>query len=186
MSSADDKRLIVGLGNPGTLYEKTRHNYGFMVLEAFARVCGWSWKRSWRVKGRVASGLVGERKVLLLLPQTYMNLSGGAVAHMMRVQGISPANLMIVVDDVAIPFGTMRMRPQGSSGGHQGLVSVEASLQTQAYARLRMGIGNEQLGRLPLEAFVLSRFQPDEEAKLPGLIEEGVTLLKDWLYTERT
>jgi len=181
LSSTDDKYLIVGLGNPGLSYAMTRHNYGFMVVEAFAKRQGWAWKSPWRLRSKMATGQVKGRKVYLLLPLTYMNLSGGAVLKVMHEQAISTEHMMVVVDDVALCFGAMRLRAKGSNGGHNGLASVEQSLRTQAYARLRMGIGNQQLGPCPLEKFVLGRFFKEEEAQLPELIEKGVEALEVWL-----
>ncbi|MBS0623087.1 MAG: aminoacyl-tRNA hydrolase [Verrucomicrobia bacterium] len=181
MSSTDDKFLVVGLGNPGQRYEKTRHNYGFMVVEAFARKQGWLLKSPWKLRGKVASGIVKGRKVYVLMPLTYMNLSGGAVVKMMHMHKIALQNVMVVVDDVALPFGTMRLRAKGSTGGHNGLASLEQSLQTQAYARMRMGVGNQLLTHQPLEEFVLGRFQAGEEAQLSTLIDRGVEMLEHWL-----
>lgn len=181
MSSQDDKRLIVGLGNPGARYEGTRHNFGFMVAEALAERHGWSFKSPFRVKGKLALGQTGSAKIFLLMPHTYMNLSGEAVARVMRLYGLATHQVMIIVDDVAIPFGRMRLRTKGSSGGHNGLISIEQALQTQEYLRLRMGIGQDRPVEPALETFVLSRFNCEEEAQLPKLVASAVELLEYWL-----
>jgi PTH1 family peptidyl-tRNA hydrolase len=181
LSSQDDNRLIIGLGNPGARYERTRHNYGFMVVEALASTLGLSFKSPLGLTAKLASGTFSEKKVFLLLPQTYMNLSGQAVAKFMRHKNLSTSSIIVVVDDVAIPFGKMRLRPKGSSGGHNGLVSIEQALRTQNYLRLRMGIHVDHPQRQPLDSFVLGSFSKEEQDKLPELIDCGVKLLQHWL-----
>lgn len=181
MSSADGSRLIVGLGNPGPRYAKTRHNFGFMVLEAFAKKLGWPLKGGVFKKDLTASGVYEGKKLYLLLPMTYMNLSGEAVGKLARYRKIDPTNVMIVVDDVDIPFGTCRMRASGSSGGHNGLKSIEQCLGTRNYPRLRMGIKNKMPKQQALEDYVLEPFSKEEQQELPRLIEDGVNALEDWL-----
>lgn len=172
--------LIVGLGNPGTKYEKTRHNLGHLVAMAFAQKHAFSLKKGWRVKGLIAKGAYKERRVAILLPTTYMNLSGGAVKKAVSYYDVPLEQLMIIADDVYLKFGALRLRKKGSSGGHNGLRSIEQELGTQEYPRLKMGIGEGKEQQL-LEDFVLEPFNKDEMALLPEFIERGVTVLETWL-----
>ncbi len=178
--------LIVGLGNPGSKYEKTRHNLGFMAVEAFAKTHGLSLKRGWRLNGRVASGCVGERKVFLLLPSTYMNLSGTAVSKAVNYYHIPLNRILVIVDDVYIKIGELRIRPSGSPGGHNGLKNIDALLGTQEYPRLRMGVGPEE-GQLPsrqevaLEEYVLAQFAPSEQKRLIQVVENSTSVIECWL-----
>ncbi len=178
---SDSDFLIVGLGNPGTRYEKTRHNLGFMVVKALAKKEGLSFKREWRLKGKVASGIVHEKKVYILMPSTYMNLSGTAVCKCLNYYHIPIDNVLVITDDVYLKLGSMRIRPKGSAGGHNGLKSVEQHLQTQNYPRLRMGVGGESLSERALEAFVLENFSSAEQKELPAAIEAGVSVTTCWL-----
>ncbi len=179
--------LIVGLGNPGTKYEKTRHNLGFLVLEELAKKWNVSFKRGWRLQGQLASGVVGEKKVHLLMPTTYMNLSGSAVVKAINYYKIELKDLLVVVDDVYVKFGTMRFRDEGSSGGHNGLKSIAGSIGTQKYARLRMGIGPKEGkelsngAQMPLEDYVLANFTASEMQELPQFVEQGASFAEKWL-----
>lgn len=181
----DRCRLIVGLGNPGRAYEKTRHNIGFMVVEALAKKWGLEWKKSLRLQGAVAlkKDEDGERtEVVLLMPQTYMNLSGESVRKAVQKHGLNIDELLIVVDDVEIAFGTLRLRSQGSSGGHNGLKSVEGCLLSRDYPRLRMGIGPQiREEREMLEEFVLSPFSAEEQKMLAAFIEKGCLAVEQWV-----
>jgi PTH1 family peptidyl-tRNA hydrolase len=179
--------LIVGLGNPGTKYEKTRHNLGFLVVEAFAAKYSLTFKKGWRLQGKVASGEIAEKKVCLLMPATYMNLSGLAVQKALRYYKIGLRQLLIVVDDVHVKFGAMRFRNTGSAGGHNGLKNVQACLGTQDYSRLRMGVGPQDGKNLPngremlLEEYVLANFTPSEQQVLPQIVENGASVVEEWL-----
>ncbi|MCC6929258.1 MAG: aminoacyl-tRNA hydrolase [Gemmatimonadaceae bacterium] len=172
-------KLIVGLGNPGRTYEGTRHNVGWWALDHLADV----WRFSpWRAEGDalVADGVLGEQKLRLVKPQTYMNLSGAALRpYLRRLEWEGLQHLLVVVDDVALPVGTLRLRAAGSPGGHNGLKSIEATLGTRDYARLRIGVGPANGERPPgdLADFVLGECTPDERAAVMGLmtkIEESV------------
>jgi PTH1 family peptidyl-tRNA hydrolase len=179
--------LIVGLGNPGVKYERTRHNFGFMVVMALAKKYHLGFKRGWRLNGKVASGTVCGRGVHLLIPSTYMNLSGIAVSKAMRFYKVALESLVVVVDDLYVTFGATRFRAEGGSGGHNGLKSIQAELKTQLYPRLRMGIGpkdyeeSSQAYERRLEEYVLEDFTPSELQELPQIIEKGVLIVEEWV-----
>lgn len=180
------RSLIVGLGNPGAAYEMTRHNLGFLVCRAFASKHGLSFKRGWRLKGRVAEADFKGTKLILLMPTTYMNLSGEAVSKAIRLFKVPLNRLLVLVDDVYVPFDAMRFRSAGGTGGHNGLKSIQNSLHTQNYPRLRLGVGKggsgvSDEGALPLENYVLSRFNSEESRKLPAFIERALLVVEEWL-----
>jgi PTH1 family peptidyl-tRNA hydrolase len=159
-------KLIVGLGNPGPQYLLTRHNIGFLVLDAWADEDGFAFQDERARFSLAAQEPDGTR---LVKPTTYMNESGKAVAAWLDWLKLAPADLLVIVDDVALPLGTIRVRPSGSPGGHNGLKSIESALGTDAYARVRCGVGAVPPG-WALEAWVLSRFQRDEEDAVGGMI----------------
>ena len=153
---------MVGLGNPGPEYEETRHNAGFEVVAELARRHGGRWNRRLGVPGEVARvHLAGE--VILLRPLTYMNASGDAVRPLVRRLGLAPADVVVVFDDMDLPPGRLRIRPGGSSGGHRGVASVVAALGTEAFPRVRVGIGRPPEGVDPVD-YVLSRIPGGERA----------------------
>ena len=159
-------RLIVGLGNPGPEYLFTRHNVGFLVLDAWADEEEAAFRDERARFGKVATLKSGER---LVTPTTYMNESGRAVAAWLEWLKLKVSDLLVVVDDVALPLGQIRLRPDGSSGGHNGLKSIESHLGTSGYARLRCGVEAVPPG-WTLERWVLSRFRPEEEEALGRMI----------------
>ncbi len=173
------KALIVGLGNPGKSYVGTRHNIGFAALEKLAAKHSLAFKQVSQFKGSMAQGSVGTSSVILLMPLTFMNLSGESVAQVMRYFQIDLSRLLILVDDVAIPLGQLRLRINSGSGGHNGLKSVEECLQTNRYPRLRIGVGDRKQGAL--SEHVLGRFTPDEEKLLPGVLDRAVQAIEIWL-----
>ncbi len=173
------KSLIVGLGNPGKTYERTRHNVGFDALGLLAKKHGLEFRKQLKFKGSVAEGTIGTSPVILLMPLTYMNNSGEAVALMAHYLQIDVSQILIVVDDVAIPLGQLRMKINSSPGGHNGLKSVEFFLQTDRYPRLKIGIGENGVGELA--DYVLSRFSQEEEKLLPGVLERAVQTIEIWL-----
>jgi len=173
------KYLIVGLGNPGKTYERTRHNVGFEALAALAAKHRLEFHKRLKWKGSVAEGKIGEADAILLMPLTFMNLSGEAVAPLMRYLEVELSRLLVVVDDVAIPLGQLRIRTDSSSGGHNGLKSIEEHLQTIAFARLRIGVGDRQEG--DLESHVLGRFSKEEERLVPQILERAVAAIEIWL-----
>jgi peptidyl-tRNA hydrolase, PTH1 family len=155
--------LIVGLGNPGADYARTRHNAGFAVLDRLAARWRVSWAYEKKFNARMARAERAERRVLLCQPQTYMNASGEAVGAVLDFYRVPLKQLLVVVDDADLPLGQLRLRPEGSSGGHHGLESVEQHLGTRAYARLRIGIGR-QAGAREITGYVLGRFNSTESA----------------------
>jgi PTH1 family peptidyl-tRNA hydrolase len=163
-------KLIVGLGNPGREYRETRHNVGFMVVEEIARryALGWSQAPS-QVPDAFVAKRYGTDPVLLAKPLTFMNLSGNAVAALTRYYDVPPEELLVVVDEAALPFGRVRVRARGSAGGHNGLKSVIERLGTTEFPRLRLGVGRGD-GRRDLADHVLSMFEPSECAELESFI----------------
>ncbi|MDE3045173.1 MAG: aminoacyl-tRNA hydrolase [Verrucomicrobiota bacterium] len=169
--------LIVGLGNPGKKYEGTRHNIGFAAVDLLAKKHGLEFRKSLKVQGARAEGMIAGEPCLLLKPLTFMNLSGESVALTMRYASIDLSSLLVLVDDVAIPLGEMRLKINSSAGGHNGLKSIEESLQTDRYARLRLGVGDCPRGpddRGDLSSHVLGRFSSDEEKLIPALLKRAV------------
>ena len=170
-------RIVVGLGNPGREYAATRHNLGFMVVDELARRAGASGSRK-RFRSEIAEGNLAGQKLVLVKPQTYMNLSGHAVRELVNWYHAAREDLLVVLDDLDLPFGTLRLRADGSAGGHNGLASVVEQLGSRAVPRLRIGIGR---GPGAATVQVLSRFSPDEERALPGIIEAAADCVALWV-----
>ncbi len=164
------KYLIVGLGNKGEEYAETRHNVGFKVAEKIAETIEASFKSS--NFGLLAEGKYKGRKVFILKPDTYMNLSGNAVRFWLLKENIPVENLMIVTDDLSLTFGTLRMKMKGSDAGHNGLKSIQEQLQTQNYPRLRFGISAEFKDGQQVD-YVLGKWEGEEKEKLPERIEKS-------------
>jgi len=162
-------KLVVGLGNPGSTYLFTRHNIGFMVLDAWADEEEAPFKDESVRHAKVATLASGER---LVKPMTYMNESGKSVGAWLAWLKLTVADLLVVVDDVALPMGQLRLRPEGSAGGHNGLKSIETHLGTSGYARLRCGVDAVPPG-WSLESWVLSRFRREEEDALVGMVQKA-------------
>lgn len=162
-------KLVVGLGNPGPEYRDTRHNVGFLVADELAR--RWRVPDAWREKFAALhiKTMVGDDAVVLAKPLTYMNLSGQAVAGLAGFYKIEPADMLVVTDDVALPLGRLRARPEGSAGGHNGLKSIIQHLGTQAFPRLRVGVGRGD-DRRDLADHVLGRFAPDERETVSAAV----------------
>ena len=172
-----DKYLIVGLGNPGDEYARTRHNTGFMVLDAFAKASNAVF--SDRRYGFVAEASVRGRKLLLLKPTTFMNLSGNAVRYWLNHENIDQQRLLVVSDDVALPLGSFRLKANGSNGGHNGLGHIQ-QLIGQQYSRLRMGIGNDFPVGSQID-HVLGRFPAEEMEKLQPAITLAIDIIKSFV-----
>lgn len=180
MEQASSRQLVfVGLGNPGKEYALTRHNMGYLVLQAWARQLGWHFKEEKRLNVWVAKGSKDGVNLHLLLPTTYMNVSGLAVRRYLDFFKLSSAEVIVVVDDIATPFGEMRLRLKGSAGGHNGLKSIETHLGTSNYVRLRMGIGHP--GQAELVDYVLDPFSQTELEQLPAIVDRGVGVLEHLL-----
>ena len=169
--------LVVGLGNIGGEYANTRHNMGFMVLDAWAQASNISFE-SGRYGSTATISFKG-RKFHLLKPSTYMNLSGKAVRYWMNELKIPVENLMVISDDLNIPFGTLRLRKNGSAGGHNGLTNINELIGTQDYARIRVGIGNE-FGRGQQIGYVLGEFNEDEKKEIPEICKRVIDGVKAW------
>ncbi|MDR0765883.1 MAG: aminoacyl-tRNA hydrolase [Odoribacteraceae bacterium] len=161
------KYLITGLGNTGPEYRDTRHNIGFKVLDAFARASNAVFEE--KRHGAVTATRLKGRQLVLLKPNTFMNNSGRAVNYWMEKEKVPLPGLLVIGDDIALPFGTIRLRANGSDGGHNGLKSVNEWLGTRSYARLRVGIGND-FRRGEQADYVLSPWTPAEEALLPAAL----------------
>ena len=172
-----DKFLIVGLGNVGDEYAMTRHNTGFMVLDAFAKASNISFED--KRYGFVAETSLKGRKVFLLKPSTFMNLSGNAVRYWLNHENIDQNRLLVISDEVALPLGTFRLKASGSNGGHNGLGHIQ-QLIGQDYARLRMGIGND-FPRGAQVDYVLGDFQPDELEVLKPQIKVAIDIIKSFV-----
>ncbi|MDE6554234.1 MAG: aminoacyl-tRNA hydrolase [Muribaculaceae bacterium] len=162
--------LIVGLGNIGPDYVGTRHNAGFMTVDVLAQRAGAAWI-SCRY-GDMAMVKVKNCELMLLKPSTFMNLSGVAVRYWMNHEKLPLENLLVVVDDLALPFGTIRLKQRGSDGGHNGLKNIASELGNTNYARLRIGVGNEFTRGHQID-FVLGTFTPDEKKKLPAILDKA-------------
>lgn len=173
--------LIVGLGNPGREYANTRHNVGFMALEGLAGRWRASWKTEKKFQSRMARVDQDGRRCLLCEPQTYMNLSGEAVAAVMNFYRLTPERLLVVVDDADLPFGEIRMRADGSSGGHHGLESIEAHLGTRQYPRLRIGIGREANAPREITGYVLGAFRSSDSELLEKVLARARDQIVCWL-----
>ena len=170
--------LIVGLGNIGSQYVDTRHNVGFMVLDALAKVSNTSFTTL--RYGSLTQVRTAGRNLFLLKPSTYMNLSGKAVDYWLKEERIPLECLLIVLDDIALPLGMIRLRKQGSDGGHNGLRSINERLLTTEYARLRVGIGNDFCKGQQAE-YVLSEWDDEEQKQLPAIINKCMEVINDFV-----
>ena len=162
---------MVGLGNPGNQYQQTRHNAGFLVIDRIAAVCGAQLNRN-DFRSRYSKVNYAGKDLLLVQPQTFMNLSGEAVGAITAYYKIEPARLLIIYDDLDLPLGALRFRPSGGAGGHRGLTSVIQVLKTQAFPRLRVGIGRPA-DNIPIPDYVLSRFDGADRALFEAAVERG-------------
>jgi PTH1 family peptidyl-tRNA hydrolase len=173
--------LIAGLGNPGPDYAATRHNIGFVVVERLAGRWGAVWDTNKRFNSRLAKAERDGRKVTLCQPQTFMNASGEAVAAVSRFYQLPPVKALIVLDDADLPLGQIRMRADGSCGGHHGLESVEKQLGTRAYPRLRIGIGRRRDEDREIADYVLGRFTAAERPVVQEVVDRACQQIECWL-----
>jgi len=171
-------KIIVGLGNPGPQYARTRHNLGFNVLDALAARLGTALDRE-KHQGLVAEARIGGDKVMLVKPLTYMNRSGDCVARLARNNVFDPSDILIAVDDINLPLGRLRFRAGGSAGGHNGLKSLIERLGSRDFHRMRMGVGDERQGP-DLAGHVLSKFRPDEREAAEELVDRAAAAAVAW------
>lgn len=178
-------RLVIGLGNPGSKYAGTRHNVGFMALERLAAAAGNGFRNQARLQGLLAEVGNGDQRLRLLMPQTFMNDSGRSIRAALDWFGLQPQELLVVVDDMDLPLGKLRLRASGSAGGHNGLRSTISHLGTQDFPRLRIGIGAPADNPVERKArtigHVLGRFNPDEQPLLEQVLTEvqaGIGLIQ--------
>lgn len=174
-----DKYLICGLGNPGDEYRGTRHNTGFMVLDAFAKASNIVFED--KRYGFIAMTSIKGRKVFLLKPTTFMNLSGNAVRYWLGKENIDQKRLLVVSDDVALPLGAFRLKPGGSSGGHNGLGHIEQLIGSD-FARLRIGVGNDYPRGMQVD-WVLGHYSDEELAQLQPAIDTAVDIIRTFVLS---
>ena len=173
-------KLIVGLGNPGLKYRRTRHNFGFRVVEALAAQRDLRFRRG-RFRGMEAEGRIGKERALLAKPLTYMNLSGECVGGLLRYHQCELCDLLVIFDDIHLDLGRLRLRREGSAGGHHGIESVIKNLKSTAFPRLRLGVGKPPEW-MDMMSYVLTPF-PRGEAKLVAeTVDRAVLAVETWLY----
>ena len=174
-------RLIVGLGNPGAEYARTRHNAGFLLVELLAKRWRADWANERKFRSRVARTERDGRRVVLSEPQTFMNASGEAVGALVKFYQLQPqSELVVVMDDADLPLGEIRLRPAGSSGGHHGLESIEQHLGSREYGRLRIGIGRKD-GAREITGHVLGRLSAGEMTMMEKVLARAADQLECWL-----
>lgn len=174
-----DVYLIAGLGNPGPRYARNRHNIGFQAVEMLADAHHLDFART-EHRALVATGTIDDHRVILAKPQTWMNDSGKSIAPLSRFYKIEPARILVIYDDLDIPLGTVRYRPEGTSGGHRGLQSIMQLLGTQSIPRLRLGIGRPP-GQMDPAAYVLRNFGEDEILAVHDVLRLATRLTQEWL-----
>jgi len=174
-----NKYLIVGLGNIGAEYENTRHNIGFLIADRLAEKLSGNFKSS--NFGQLCETSFKGRKTLILKPDTYMNLSGNAVTFWINKENIKPENILILCDDLSLPFGTLRIKSKGSNAGHNGLKSIENCLQTREYPRLRFGIGNDFSKGQQID-YVLSTWSEEEQQILKERVDFSAEAIKSFIF----
>ena len=172
--------LIVGLGNPGADYAKTRHNAGFLLVEKLAAQWKTDWANERKFAARMAKAERNGKRVLLCEPQTFMNLSGESVGAIADFYQLPVSQLIVAVDDADLPFGEIRLRPSGSSGGHHGLESIEQHLGSREFARLRIGIGRKDSSR-QIANYVLGKFDSSENELLEKVLSRAAGQIECWL-----
>lgn len=177
----DSLYLIVGLGNPGAEYARTRHNAGFMAVTRLAARWQADWTAEKKFKARVARQEIEGRKVLLALPRTFMNASGETVGPLAAYHRVPTDRLLVVTDDADLPLGELRLRPGGGTGGHHGLESVTLHLGTPAFARLRLGIGRRADGVREITDYVLAAFSAAEAGLLEKVLTRACDQIECWL-----
>jgi PTH1 family peptidyl-tRNA hydrolase len=168
--------IVAALGNPGREYERTRHNIGFMLADLAALSCPSGCWRAWKELGRYFDARLGGGRVFILKPETYMNNSGLAVRGLADFYKVPASGIIAVYDDMSLPFGSIRIRRDGSAGGHNGILSITSAMGTSGIARIRIGIGPRP-PEIAAKDFVLGRFSREEESKLAPALERGLQAL---------
>jgi len=176
----DSVHLIIGLGNPGVKYTRTRHNIGFLLAEELAQRWSAPWRQEKKFESRIAAGLYEGRKVLVCQPLTFMNASGAAVRSLMDYYRVSVDHVLVALDDADLPLGEVRLKPSGGTGGHHGLESVEQYLGTSDYARLRLGIGRGA-GLREITGHVLGKFGVADEPWVQAVLKRAADQVECWL-----
>ncbi len=177
-------KLIVGLGNPGKEYDGTRHNVGFALLDYLAEEFGTNWHEKNKWKAHIAEVGFGGQKIILAKPITYYNLSGEAVRALAAFYTIDSKDVLIIHDELALPFGTLRTRVGGSDAGNKGIKNISAHLG-QGYARIRVGTANAYSGAQKAETFVLEKFTQQETEQLNDLAEQTVRFVEDFIHDDK-
>ena len=180
MYARAETRIVVGLGNPGRKYANTRHNAGWLVLDELAKRSGAPSPRS-RFQAEISEVRYKDFRVVMVKPQTYMNESGKSVSQILNWYKVEPVDMLVVVDDLDIPFGRLRMRPGGSPGGHNGLKSINRDIGTTEYPRLRVGIGRPNHPGGQAMGHVLGNFSPDEQAQASQVFGAATDAIDMWL-----
>jgi len=172
-------KLIVGLGNPGRQYKNTKHNLGFMVLDELAKRKGLKFTLNKKFKGKIIQTVINNTTVILLKPDTFMNLSGEAVSLVKQFYQIATENILIVHDDLDLECGVLRVRQKGSSAGHKGLKSIINLLKSEDFHRLKIGIGRNEI--IPVVDYVLSKLSKTDQKLINDAIRISIDLIEDWL-----
>ena len=172
--------LVVGLGNPGRKYDNTRHNTGFRVMDALCREHNVTCDRA-RFQALTGEAVLGGKRVLLVKPQTFMNLSGAAVEEAASFYKIPPEHILVIFDDISLPVGTLRIRPKGSAGGQNGVKDIIAQLGSQEFPRIKVGIGGKPHPDYDLADWVLSTIRPDEQEAMDDAVHRAVLAVSELL-----
>lgn len=176
-------KLLLGLGNIGAQYTRTRHNIGFMVTDQLAQSLDATWRTESKFKAQVAEATLADQRLILAKPATMMNLSGEAAQRLMQFYKIAPEDVWVVYDELDVPFGRLRIRVGGGTNGHQGLNSLVQHIGA-SFTRARVGISLNDRTREPSEVYVLKPFNADEQTHLPTIIKRTATIIHDQLTTE--
>jgi PTH1 family peptidyl-tRNA hydrolase len=177
-------KILAGLGNPGKEYESTPHSIGFEVVDAVAREMSATFKKSTSFKGELADGRFANGKLMVLKPMTFMNLSGDSVAPVVKYHNATPADLVVVSDDIDLPVGRIRIRKGGSAGGHNGLKSVIERLGTQDFIRLKIGVGRDRNDRSKVIGHVLGKFDRDTRVLMDSKIIPAAVKAAEQIFLE--
>lgn len=171
-------KLIVGLGNPGKQYENTRHNIGFMFVDSLASALNTSFKLNKSLKSEIAEGIINNEKVIIIKPQTYMNLSGEAVRSVQNYYKINIEDILVIYDDLALPTGKIRIRKNGSSGGHNGMNNIIELIKTQDIKRIRIGIDKPNINQVD---YVLGKFSVEEKIIIDNVTAKALDIIKSFI-----